>query len=51
LAQLHEGGRGVPADHKVALALYRQALAAGQTDAAAAVRRIEAELAKSEVAA
>jgi TPR repeat protein len=44
LAQLYESGRGVTVDRSAALTLYRQALAAGDADAALAVQRIEAEL-------
>ena len=37
LAQLYESGRGVPLDRAAALTLYRQALTAGDSNAAAAV--------------
>jgi TPR repeat protein len=47
LARLHESGRGVPTDLDAALKLYRRALAAGLTDAAAEVERIEAGLKQS----
>jgi hypothetical protein len=43
LAELYEGGRGVPRDPAKALKLYRRALAAGYVDAASQVQRIEAE--------
>jgi TPR repeat protein len=41
LAQLHETGRGVAIDRAASLKLYRQALAAGESEAALALRRIE----------
>jgi len=47
LAQLHESGRGVPADLGAALKLYQRALAAGLADAAAEVQRVEAALEQS----
>jgi len=47
---LYESGRGVPRDRAAALVLYRKALAAGQTEAAPEVRRIEAELGRPEYA-
>jgi TPR repeat protein len=43
LASLHESGQGVAVDRAAALKLYRQALAAGLADAAAAIQRIEAQ--------
>jgi TPR repeat protein len=50
LAQLYESGRGVTIDLAAALTLYRQALAAGESEAAPALRRIEAELKSAEYA-
>jgi len=50
LARLHESGQGVEVDRAAALKLYRQALAAGQADAAPAVQRIEAEARTAESA-
>jgi TPR repeat protein len=44
LAQLYESGQGVASDRAAALALYRQALKVGHSDAAPEVRRIEAQL-------
>jgi TPR repeat protein len=51
LAELYEGGRGVESNRAAALKLYQRALGAGHSDAALAVRRIQADLRRPEYAA
>jgi TPR repeat protein len=50
LAELYESGQGVAGDRAAALTLYRQALNAGHSAAAAQVRRIETLLRSPEYA-